>query len=243
MLVSAFLVFWMQRPERLSVGSKFRELSTIHAVSPDGRFAVATHPSGDGISILDLTKLTLIAFVPTGSMPNYAAFGTDPNLVYVSNSGNGTISEVDLERGIVRRNMMAGVGPEHIVIDTEQALLYAADADAGTVLELSLNDGSIRRSFAIGGELHGLDLSDDRATLFVAGRGEDKIASVALSTGTVAFASLSPEPYHLTNIPGTGTFFVSSRAEPKIWIVDEETLRSVSDFAIEGEGHQMVAFR
>lgn len=139
--------------------------------------------------------------------------------------------------------MMAGVGPEHIVIDTEQALLYAADADAGTVLELSLNDGSIRRSFAIGGELHGLDLSDDRATLFVAGRGEDKIASVALSTGTVAFASLSPEPYHLTNIPGTGTFFVSSRAEPKIWIVDEETLRSVSDFAIEGEGHQMVAFR
>tara|TARA_R110002074_G_scaffold108193_1_gene233579 strand:+ start:338 stop:1441 length:1104 start_codon:yes stop_codon:yes gene_type:complete len=213
------------------------------AVSPDGRFAVATQPSGDGISVIDLTTFTLTAFVPTGSIPNYAAFGSDPGVVYVSNVGNGTISEVDLERGIVRRNMVAGNAPEHIVIDPEKAVLYAADADAGNVIELSLKDGSVTRNFAIGGELHGLDLSDDRTTLFVAGRGEDKIAAVALSTGAVTFASLSPQPYHLTNIPGTGTFYVSSRAQPKVWIVDEATLTAVSDFQVEGEGHQMVAFR
>jgi len=213
------------------------------AVSPDGRFAVATQPSGDGISIVDLTTLTLTAFVPTGSMPNYAAFGSDPGTIYISNAGNGTISEVDLGRAIVRRNMVAGSGPEHIIVDADKAVLYAADADAGNVLELSLRDGSVLRSFAIGGELHGLDLSDDGGTLFVAGRGEDKIAAVTLSTGAIAFASLSPEPYHLTNIPGTGTFYVSSRAEPKVWIVDEAKLSAVGDFLIEGEGHQMVAFR
>ncbi len=213
------------------------------AVSPDGRFAVATHPSGDGISIIDLTTLTLTAFVPTGSMPNYAAFSSEPNVVYVSNTGNGTISEVDLERGIVRRNMVAGKAPEHIVIDPDKAVLYAADAEAGNVIELSLNDGSVARTFAIGGELHGMDLSDDRATLFVAGRGEDKIAAVTLSTGAVTFAPLSPEPYHLTNVPGTGRFFVSSRAEPKVWIVDEATLAPVDEFLVEGEAHQMVAFR
>jgi hypothetical protein len=213
------------------------------AVSPDGRFAVATHPSGDGVSVIDLTALTLTAFVPTGSMPNYAAFGSDPSVVYVSNAGNGTISEVDLERGIVRRNMMAGNAPEHIVIDPDKAVLYAANADVGNVIELSLKDGSVTRSFAIGGELHGIDLSDDRAALFVAGRGEDKIAAVALSTGAVTFAPLSPEPYHLTNVPGTGKLFVSSRAEPKVWIIDEATLTTVGDFQIDGEGHQMVAFR
>jgi DNA-binding beta-propeller fold protein YncE len=211
------------------------------AVSPDGRFAVATHPSGDGISVIDLTTFALTAFVPTGSMPNYAAFGSDPGFVYVSNAGNGTVSEVDLDRGIVRRNMVAGNAPEHFVIDPDKALLYAADADAGDVIELSLKDGTVTRSFSIGGELHGLDLSDDRATLFVAGRGEDKIAAVVLSTGAVTFASLSPEPYHLTNIPGTGTFYVSSRAEPKVWIINQATLTAVGDFQIEGEGHQMVA--
>lgn len=213
------------------------------AVSPDGRFAVATHPSGDGISVIDLATFTLTAFMPTGSMPNYAAFGSDPGVVYVSNAGNGTISEVDLERGIVRRNMVAGSAPEHIVIDPDKALLYAADAETGNVIELSLKDGSVTRNLAIGGELHGIDLSDSRAILFVAGRGEDKIAAVALSTGAVTFAPLSPEPYHLTNVPGTGRLFVSSRAEPKVWIIDEATLSTVGDFQIEGEGHQMVAFR
>jgi len=213
------------------------------AVSPDGRFAVATHPSGDGISVVDLNTFKLTAFVPTGSMPNYAEFGSDPSIVYVSNAGNGTISEVDLDRGIVRRNMVAGFAPEHIVMDAENDVLYAADADAGDVIELSVRDGTVLRSFAIGGELHGLDLSDDRSTLFVAGRGEDKIAAIALSSGMVTTAPLFPEPYHLTNLPGTGTLFVSSRGEPKVWIVDEATLTAVGDFTIEGEGHQMVALR
>ncbi len=213
------------------------------AVSPDGRFAVATHPSEDGISVIDLTTFTLTAFVPTGSMPNYAAFSSDPNVVYVSNTGNGTISEVDLERGIVRRNMVAGDAPEHIIIDADKAVLYAADADAGNVIELSLKDGTAKRSFAIGGELHGMDLSDDRTTLFVAGRGEDKFAAVALTSGAITFAPLSPEPYHLTNVPGTGKLFVSSRAEAKVWIVDEATLTPVGEFPVEGEAHQMVAFR
>lgn len=84
-------------------------------------------------------------------MPNYAAFGSDPNIFYVSNTGNGTISEVDLGRGIVRRNLVADYGPEHMIVDAGKAVIYAADADAGNVLELSLKDGSVLRSFAIGG--------------------------------------------------------------------------------------------
>lgn len=211
------------------------------AVSPDGRYAVATHPTGDGISVIDLTSFTLTAYIPTGSMPNYAAFGSDPDVVYVSNTGNGTISEVDLGRGIVRRNMVVGTGPEHIVIDPATAVLYAADADAGDVIELSLTDGTILRSFAVGGELHAIDLSDDRATLFVAGRGEDKIAAITLADGEIRYADLSPQPYHLTNIPGIGTLFVSSRAEPTIWIIDQATMTARGEFQIEGEGHQMVA--
>tara|TARA_R110002051_G_scaffold80247_1_gene144071 strand:- start:10744 stop:11802 length:1059 start_codon:yes stop_codon:yes gene_type:complete len=211
------------------------------AVAPDGRYAVATHPSGGGISVIDLMSFTLKAYIPTGSMPNYAAFGSASDVVYVSNTGNGTISEVDLGRGIVRRNMVVGTAPEHIVINPNTGVLYAADAEAGNVIELSLSEGTVSRNFAIGGELHAIDLSDDRATLFVAGRGENKIAAITLADGEIQYADLSPEPYHLTNIPNTGTLFVSSRAEPKIWIIDQATMTARREFQIEGEGHQMVA--
>ncbi|MEH6836645.1 YncE family protein [Falsihalocynthiibacter arcticus] len=210
------------------------------AVSPDGRFAVATHPSSDGISVIDLKSFEMTAWIPTGSMPNYAVFDADQGTVYVSNAGNGTISEVDLARGIVRRNLIVGAAPEHMVIDTVGGALYVAESDAGRVSELALETGETRRSFEIGGEIHGIDLSDDRARLIVAGRGEDKLAAVDLAQGVVTTAPLAPEPYHLTTIPGTGRIFVSSRALSKVWIVDPVDLSVTGEFPVMGEGHQMV---
>ena len=211
------------------------------AVSPDGRYAVATHPAEDGISVVDLNSFKLVAWVATGPQPNYASFGADPGTVYVSNTGNGTISEVDLDRGIVRRNLIAGAAPEHMAINRTDGVIYAADADAGLVVELSLSTGAEQRVFDIGGEIHGLDFSDDGQRLFVAGKESDTLAAVDLATGQIVRAALAPAPYHLTTIPGTGTFFVSSRDEPKVWIVDSATLKPRGEFAIEGEGHQMVA--
>ncbi|MDP3958504.1 MAG: YncE family protein [Pseudorhodobacter sp.] len=211
------------------------------AVSPDGRYAVATHPAGDGISVIDLESYALVAFVPTGPMPNYAVFGADPGVVYVSNTGNGTVSEVDLARGIVRRNLVAGAGPEHLVIDAKAERLYAADADAGRVLELALESGETLRSFEIGGALHGLALTEDGARLIVAGLGEDKLASVDLAAGTVATVALADQPYHVAMVPGTGRLYVSSRAAPKVWIVDARDLSVVGEVSVADIAHQMVA--
>lgn len=210
------------------------------AVSPDGKSAVATHPASDGISIVDLASLELVAWVPTGAMPNYAVFGADSDTVYISNAGNGTISEVDLERGIVRRNLLAGEEPEHLVASPDGKLVFVADAGIGRVIELELSSGRELRRFEIGGEIHGLDLSDDAKRLLVAAKETDRIASVDLDSGQITSASLAPAPYHLTTIPGTGRILLSSRDEPKVWIVDERSLSAVSEIPIKGEGHQMV---
>ena len=210
------------------------------AVSPDGRYAAATHPSGDGISIIDLEKLAFKAFVPTGSMPNYVVFSRDSGSVFVTNSGNNTISEVDIEQGFVRRNLLVGSSPEHVVISGDGAKLYVADADIGKIHEIGVSDGSILRSFEIGGELHGLDLSDEGNTLFVSGKGDDKLVAIDLHSGATRNVSLSPAPYHLTTIDGTGKIYVSSGDEPKIWIINQIDLAVIGEIAVSGEGHQMV---
>ena len=211
------------------------------AVSPDGRFAVSTHPNGDGISVVDLESFELFAWILTGPMPNYAVFGTDPGIVYISNAGNGTVSEVDLELGIVRRNIIAGEAPEHLTMSSDGGTLYVADADIGRIVEIDLATGRDVRTFEIGGEIHGLDVTDDQTHLLVAAKETDRIVSIDLKSGNIIEAVLSPAPYHLTTILGTGSVFVSSRDEPKVWIVDAKTLAATKEIPIEGEGHQMVA--
>lgn len=226
-------------------GSPVRRLEVpgaVHhvAVSPDGRFAIATHPNAEGVSVIDLADLTVRGLVRTGPVPNYAAFSPDRPRVYVSNGGNGTISEIDTERWFVRRNLVAGDSPEHIVVAPDGGTLYIANVETGVVSQLAIERGEVVRAFEIGGELHGLDISDDGATLFISGMGENKLAALDLRSGKIRRAPLGPAPYHLAVIRGTGKLYVSSRDEPRVWIVDQSTLTARGVIAIRGEGHQMV---
>jgi DNA-binding beta-propeller fold protein YncE len=226
-------------------GSPVRRLEVpgaVHhvAVSPDGRYAVATHPNADGVSVVDLSTLTVSGLVRTGPAPNYAAFNPDGSLVYVSNSGNGTVSEIETDRWFVRRNLIAGDTPEHIVLAPDGRTLYVANVDAGTVSALAIEQGGIARTFTVGGELHGLDISDDGYTLFVSGKGENKLVAIDLPSGAMRAVPLGPSPYHLAVVRGAGKLYVSSRDEPKIWVIDEGTFTPRGTIALSGEGHQMV---
>lgn len=210
------------------------------AVSPDGSSAVATHPGNDGISIIDLETMKVVGFVATGPTPNYAAFSSDSQRVYVTNTGNATVSEVDVAKLVVTRNMIVGDAPEHFVAKSDDSALYVLDSDIGNVVEVSTASGKVSRTFAIGGELHGVDLAEDEKTLFVSGKGDNKFVAIDLATGESRSIPLSPAPYHVTTVTGTGNVFVSSREEPKVWVVDGKSLVVSKEIPISGEGHQMV---
>ncbi len=167
-------------------------------------------------------------------------FSPDSSRAYVTNSGDGTISEIMVEHQMVRRTLPAGDSPEHIVMNEDGTALYVANVDAGTVSELSVESGDIHRSFQIGGLLHGLDITEDGQTLFVSGNGEDKLSAVDLPSGNIRSVKIGPAPYHLTVIDGTDKLYVSSRDEPLVWVVDRRNLTKLGTIPIEGEGHQMV---
>ena len=57
--------------------------------------------------------------------------------------------------------------------------------------------------------------------------------------GTRRVLPLSPAPYHLETIKGTGKVYVSSSSSPKIWVVDQTSAQLVGEIEIKGEAHQM----
>ena len=213
------------------------------ALSPDGRFAVVTHPDGGGVSIIDLSTFEVIKTVQTGPMPNYVVVSADGKRLYVSNAGNGTISEIDSQRWIVRRNFVAGDSPEHVVLSADGTTLYVNNANAGTVSVIPVERGEVVKTYAVGGELHGIDLSEDGKILFVSGTGENKLVAIDLAGGTMRSVLLGPSPYHLATVHGTGKLYVSSAEEPKIWVIDQHSLAVRKEIPIRGEGHQMAVIR
>ncbi|MBU0590434.1 MAG: beta-propeller fold lactonase family protein [Gammaproteobacteria bacterium] len=214
------------------------------AITPDSRYVISTHPTRGGISIVDLINNKVVKTIKTGPSPNYTLVTRDGKYAYVSNTGNGTISEIDLSKLEVLRSLEAGPSPEHLVFSADEKMIYVANDRAGTVTEASVQSGKMVRSHKIGKRVHGLDLGDDGKTLFVSSRTDNKLVALDTVSSDQRVLTLSPEPYHLDKIPGTGKVYVSSSKAPKIWVIDQKTFTVTDTITLPGgEGHQIAVIR
>jgi len=211
-------------------------------IAPDDRYAVATHPGEEGISAVDLATYA-VKTIRTGPNPNYALASPNGENVYVSNAGNNTISIIDTERWIVRRNIEVGAEPEHMTLSADGTALYVNNTGDGTVSVVSLPKGTVTKSFTVGGDIHGIDLSEDGNTLFVAGREENKVVAININSGQVRSQPLAPSPYHLASIKGTSKLYISSAEDDKIWVVDQSTLKIIKEIPVSDRAHQMVVLQ
>ena len=210
------------------------------AITPDGRYVISTHPTRGGISVIDMQTNQVIKTVETGPAPNYTAITRDGKRAYVTNSGNGSVSQIDLGAWRVTRTLEGGPAPEHVVLSTDEKTLYTLNPRAGTVSAVSTESGKVVGVHKIGANLHGLDLGDDGQTLFVSSVTDNKLVALDPRNGAQRALALSPAPYHLNTLRGTGKVYVSSRSDPVIWVVDQKSLKLAGTIKLPaGEGHQM----
>jgi YVTN family beta-propeller protein len=214
------------------------------AVTPDGKYVISTHPTRGGISVVDVINNKVYKTIKTGPSPNYTLVTKDGKRAYVSNSGNGTLSEIDLSKWEVTRSLEAGPTPEHLVFSPDEKTIYVSNDRAGTVSVVSVKEGKVEATYKIGKRVHGLDIGDDGKTLFISSRSDDKLVALDTQTGEQRVLTLSPEPYHLDKIPGTGKVYVSSSKAPIIWVVDQKTFTVTDTIRLPaGEGHQIAVIR
>lgn len=184
-------------------------------VTPDGRFGVLTHPGRGSVSVVDIHEQRLHKEVLTGPSPNYAVSKRNGSRVFVSNAGAGTVSEIDTTSWEVLRNLPAGKTPEHIVLSPDERYLYAVNPAGGTVSRIDLEKSEVTAVYTVGQDPHGVDLSDDGRLLYASSKKDDKVVAFNLASGSEMSVPLSPAPYHIATIHGTGKIYVSSRKAPK----------------------------
>jgi len=210
------------------------------AITPNGRHVISTHPTRGGVSVVDMQSNKVVQTIATGPAPNYTVVTRDGKRAYVSNSGNGTVSQIDTGSWRVERTLDAGPGSEHLVLSADEQTLYSLNPQAGTVSAVSVQSGKVVQSHKIGAKLHGLDLGDDGQTLFISSVADNKLVALDLRDNSQRTLALSPAPYHLNTISGTGKVYVSSRNDPIIWVVDQKSLKLTGTIKLPaGVGHQM----
>ncbi|WP_290702295.1 YncE family protein [Amphritea sp.] len=210
------------------------------AITPDGRYVLSTHPTRNHVSVVDVQRGSQIKLIPTNNGPYYILVTRDGKRAYVSNSGASTVQEINTENWTVTRTINAGPSPEHMVLSKDENVLYVNNSRKGTLSLIPLNAPEDRQEVSIAESLHGLDISDDGKHLFISSKSEGKLIVFTPETGDKVTVPLSPNPYHLNTIPGTGKVYVSSRSEPTVWVIDQSSFKLINSFQLPaGEGHQM----
>lgn len=210
------------------------------AITPDGRYVVSTHGSRGYISVVDLKNNVVVKTVDTGMSPNSTIITKDGKRAYVSNTGNNTLSEIDISSWSVIRTLEGGPGPGHLVFSADERTIYVANANAGRVTAVSVKTGKVEKEYEIGKSIHGVDLGDDNKTLFVSDTVEDKVYAIDVATGKKRELALSPAPYHLNTVRGSGKVYVSSSSEPLMWVLDQKDFKVTGTIDLPaGNGHQM----
>ena len=214
-------------------------ISHHSVITADGRYALSTHTTTGGISVIDMQSKSLQRTIATGPVPNYVLVSSDGKMAYVSNSGNGTVSEIAIDQWEVRRSFRVGTTPEHMAFSQDEKTLYVINVGDNSVTAVSILDGKSIDTYSVGNGPHGIDISDDGKRLFVSNKKGNGLTLIDINSGTSSTRSLAPDPYHIKSIKGTGKLYISSRSQPWIWVLDQNSLEVITKIQIKGEGHQM----
>jgi YVTN family beta-propeller protein len=233
---------YLIHPEHGHVMSKIPVAGWTHhlAISPNGRYVLSTHAMRSYITVLDMQSNKIIKTIKTGLVPNYTLITKDGKHAYVSNTGSNSITEIDLGTWRVVRTLDGGAAPAHLAFSGDQSTIFVSNPRSGEVIGVDVKSGKIISRYKIGTDIHGLDMGDDGKTLFVSSKADGILVSINTKTGEKKTLALTPAPYHLNAIRGTGKVYISSRHKPVIWVVDQNSLKLITTIQLPGgEGHQM----
>jgi DNA-binding beta-propeller fold protein YncE len=174
------------------------------AVSPDGSRLLVPLNLADSAAVVSLNESDTVKYVPlgNGAYPFAAAVLPDGLTGLVSNEASGTLSVIDMVRGVKVRDLAVGPPlshPQGIAIDRAGMRAYVAVSALDQVVVVDLprwvhalhvrrgmrveRTISVGRSAGLGTMPVALALSPDESRLFVAESGADAIGVLRLPSG------------------------------------------------------------
>jgi YVTN family beta-propeller protein len=137
------------------------------AVTPSGRWVLATNWCSYDLSIVSSRTLREIARIPIGAYPRGIAISPDSRFAYVAIMGGDSLAVVDLNKRRVVGQIATGSNPRHVVISPNGQFLYVTLNQPGEVVKILRSTGRILGTVHTGEGCRSLAISSNGTTLYV----------------------------------------------------------------------------
>jgi YVTN family beta-propeller protein len=137
------------------------------AVTPSGRWVLATNWCSYDLSIVSAATMHQVARIPIGAYPRGIAVSPDSKLAYIAVMGGDSLAVVNLDTRRVVGNFITGSNPRHVVISPDGRFLYVTLNASGDVVKLLRSSGRILGIVHTGVDCRSLAISSNGTTLYV----------------------------------------------------------------------------
>lgn len=228
--------------------------SVSPAENPGARKLLAVVTKDDpGVDVFDLSSMSRIARLPTGTNPHELAVSPDGRHVVAANYGDNTLSLIDLGGLVVVRTISLGdVSHPHGLAYVANDRVLVTLEDARAVALVDLGEGQIRRTISTDQEVtHMVIASDDGSRALTANIVSGTVTALDVDGGTLersVAAGIHPEGIAL--VDGGRELWVASNEEDVIRVFNAVSLAPVTSIptgsfpirlAVSGDGKLVLA--
>ena len=156
------------------------------SLDPRSERLYVPHASHDALDVIDFKQNRVVASIPGVPGIKAVAVTFDPNIVFTSDEGNGTVGVVDVPGRKVLATIPVGGTPDAIVYDSGRDQVIVS---LGSDKKLALIDRANRRqtgSIDLPGEPELMTVDETGARLFVAIHDLDEVAVINLTDDSIS---------------------------------------------------------
>ena len=180
------------------------------AVSPDGRWVLATNWCSYDLSIVSAATMHEVARIPIGAYPRGIAISPDSRFAYIAIMGGSTLDVVSLRTRRVVGSIYTGPNPRHVVISPNGQFLYVTLNQPGEVVKILRRTGRILGMVHTGVDCRSLAISSNGTTLYVVNYLSDTMSMLRASDLKVLqTVPTGQHPVGITYDPATGHVWVA----------------------------------
>ena len=153
---------------RLRIDRAYRvgAVPKVVAVTPDGRFVLATNWCSWTLSVVSTRLGREVREIPIGPYPRGIAISPNGGVALVAEMGSDDLVRVDLRHWTTSR-IAVGAGPRALAFDPSGRYVYVSLNAEGRVAKLDLRRGVVRAKVATGSAPRSLALAADGRALYV----------------------------------------------------------------------------
>src|SRR5919199_841213 len=216
--------------QSLSRVSAYSSNGSSFTHDPSAGMLYIANPQSNSISVVDLTKNSILKNITLGTVPYDIKLSEDQLTLYVTDMHSGTISTINTTSNELIKQIPTGVHPISDIAIVN-GTLYVADASSGKILLINKDD-TIANTISVGSRPRDMEMRPDGQVIYVANEGGSiSVVDLKLNKTIKEIDSEdTPEGLSFTK-DGSKLFFVNTKGGT-LSVVDTREIELINEIPV-----------